>query len=109
MGRDSLTAVLRSGPAMVVSTLVALSVVGGIGWKAHDLIGAAEARTTEATTTTKEFEALRKELEENRKALDTTNMRLDQFNTRLSWLEGATSGALKTSRPPDVRAAGVER
>jgi hypothetical protein len=41
-----------------------------------------------------EEEMRRAEVVELRKSIDLLNSRLDQFNQRLSWLEGATSGAV---------------
>jgi hypothetical protein len=98
---NPLPSILKNGPAMVVATLVGLGSVAFVGWKARDIISPAEAAPARVISI-EEVKDLHHEMEK-------LTTRLDAFNTRLSWLEGATSGALKTEPPPEVRAAGAGR
>jgi len=91
--------VLTKGARVVVETLIALGFVAMLAIEGYRAVVPSEAKAQ----TPSEIAALRQELRDTRGAVDAMSIKLDAFNTRLSWLEGATSGALKQP----VRTSGV--
>jgi hypothetical protein len=74
---------------------IGAALMGGGGAFAHSVIRPEPAALTQA-----DLRELRHNIKQLGDHLDKTDDKLDRFNTRLSWLEGATSGALPANSGP---------